>query len=407
MLRSMFSGVSGLRAHQMQMDVIGNNISNVNTVGYKSSRVTFQEIFSQTLKPSSAPAANGMRGGTNAQQVGLGVSVGSIDVLHNRTGVQRTDKVTDLSIEGDGFFVVSDGTNSFYTRAGNFDVDRAGNMVAPGGLKVLGWKPDEDVSAPPKAINVANLSMPPAATKGMNFSGNLDVNSDNYEYTVTVFDSLGREHKLKYEFKKTATPNEWEYTVTTDDAINIEISNASGKFKFKNDGKYDTTASLGDVGLTFKGKYAGTESITLKQDFSNMTQNGGPTDIKGDQQGGYAAGVIDSISIDANGYIIGLYTNGQSQLEWKIAMGKFTNPAGLTKIGNNMFQRSSNSGEPSLDMAGVAGRGVINPGTLEMSNVDLAKEFTDMIVAQRGFQANSRIITTSDELLQELVNLKR
>ncbi len=406
-MRSMFSGVSGLRAHQMQMDVIGNNISNVNTVGYKASRVTFQEIYSQTLKSATGPTI-GARGGSNPHQVGLGVSVGTIDVLHTRTGAQRTDKATDLSIEGDGFFVVSDGVSNFYTRAGNFDVDRLGNLVAPGGLKVMGWEKDEPTSAAPKPINLSGLSMPAKQTESLTFNGNLsaDSNVGNEEYyTISIFDSLGREHKLELEFEKTAT-NQWNWAVKKMEGdTRIGDVTGSGTLEFNSDGTIKSISN-DKITITFTENEANNMGDVMI-DFSKLTQSAGKTHLKGEQIGGYTAGVIESISIDSNGVITGLYTNGQSQEEWRIAMAHFTNPAGLTKLGNNLFQKSTNSGEADYGVAGTGGRGVLNPGSLEMSNVDLAKEFTDMIIAQRGFQANSRIITTSDEMLQELVNLKR
>lgn len=404
MMRSMFSGVSGLRAHQLQMDVIGNNISNVNTVGYKSSRVTFQEVYSQTLKSATGPAAGG-RGGSNPQQVGLGVAVGTIDVLHTRSGAQRTDKATDLSIEGDGFFVVSDGVSNFYTRAGNFDVDRLGNLTAPGGLTVLGWQAGEPTSVAPRAINLAGLSMPARQTGELTFNGNLNADNqigDIENYTISLFDSLGREHKLELEFTKTGV-NSWSLDILEGATYNLGDFSPR-EITFNDDGSI-AQGSIGDVSLTFDGGAAPMNNVII--DFTKLTQSAGKTHIKGQQLGGYTAGVIESISIDSNGVVTGLYTNGQAQEEWRIAMAHFTNPAGLVKLGGNLFQQTTNSGEVDLGLAGDGGRGVLNPGSLEMSNVDLAKEFTDMIIAQRGFQANSRIITTSDELLQELVNLKR
>ncbi|MBE3101381.1 MAG: flagellar hook-basal body complex protein, partial [Firmicutes bacterium] len=214
MLRSMFSGVSGLRVHQTRMDVIANNIANVNTTAFKSSRVNFQEIYSQTLKSASSPANGGGRGGTNPSQVGLGISIASIDVLHMNGSAQRTDKATDLAIEGDGFFTVSDGSNQYYTRAGNFDMDRSGSLVTSGGLKLMGWLNDPitqqvETTGEPKEINLANLVLPPKATSSITFEGNLDNraldgNGDIVPYTVSVFDAKGTEHKLTYTFTKTA-----------------------------------------------------------------------------------------------------------------------------------------------------------------------------------------------------------
>lgn len=406
MMRSMFSGVSGLKVHQQQMDVIGNNISNVNTVGYKASRVTFQEVYSQTIK--SATGSTATRGGTNPTQVGLGVSLGTIDVLHTRSGAQRTDKATDLSIEGEGFFVVSDGESNYYTRAGNFDIDRLGNLVTSNGLTVMGWQRNEPTSTAPKAINLSGLSMPAKQTDSLTFNGNLsaDTKDDDIEnYTISFFDSLGREHKLELIFQKTETPNRWTLTLDAPEGsrYRIETGATPNIIEFDDNGIINTGLT-GQVSVSIDGI---STPMNIDLDFAKLTQSAGNTNLKGEQIGGYTAGTIESISIDSNGVITGLYTNGQSQEEWRIAMAYFTNPAGLTKLGNNLFQKSTNSGEADLGVAGEGGLGVLNPGSLEMSNVDLAEEFTNMIIAQRGFQANSRIITTSDEMLQELVNLKR
>ena len=226
MLRSMYSGISGLRVHQTKLDVIGNNIANVNTVGYKASRTVFQEVYSQTLKAAAAPTTDGNRGGTNPQQVGLGVSVAAIDVLHTSSGVQRTDKATDLAIEGDGFFVVADGDTRYYTRAGNFDISPNGYLVSASGLKVQGWtQKDENgeimVSSSPDSLTDirldSNMHMPANPTSYIEFAGNLDSRAevgDTVKYTATVIDSLGNEHSIILEFEK-RNNNSWDLSITS------------------------------------------------------------------------------------------------------------------------------------------------------------------------------------------------
>ncbi len=270
MLRSLYSGVSGLKNHQIRMDVIGNNIANVNTTGYKSSRVIFSDIYSQTLQPASAGTAT--TGGTNPKQVGLGVTIASIDVLHTRTGSQYTGNALDVSIEGDGFFVINDGTNNFFTRAGNFKTDDDNYLVTSSGMRLQA------------------MATPPAT---------------------------------------------------------------------------------------------GTVDIQIPAGYFN-------------------------ISIDKTGAIIGINsaTNAKETIG-QICIAKFNNQEALEKVGESLYRESANSGAPAYANPGTAGAAYLNPGALEMSNVDLAQEFTDMIITQRGFQANSRIITTSDQLLEELVNLKR
>ncbi|HPZ52634.1 MAG TPA: flagellar hook-basal body complex protein [Clostridia bacterium] len=272
MMRSMFSAVSGLKNHQVKMDVIGNNIANVNTVAYKSGRVTFQDIFNQTLKPASGADVN--LGGINPQQVGLGVSIGTIDTMFTSAGAQRTDYALDLSIEGDGFFVVQNGAGeTFYTRAGNFRLDDQGNLVNANGMFVL------DVDG--NAINLGGVQ-------------------------------------------------------------------------------------------------------------------------------------YHDISIDYMGRMMGIPSGSStSQVIAVLGIATFTNTSGLQKAGNNTYIETTSSGSPLpgstsvYKQAGFDGAGALNPGTLEMSNVDLSNEFTDMIITQRGYQANARVITVADSLLEELVNLKR
>jgi flagellar hook protein FlgE len=444
MLRSMFSGVSGLRSHQTKMDVIGNNIANVNTVGFKASRVTFQEVYNQTLKAASAPTSATGRGGTNAHSIGLGVSVASIDVFHTQGGAQRTDKATDLSLDGDGFFILSDGTRNYYTRAGNFIEDPHGYLVAANGLKVQGWtNRDSDgnivTTGPTREINLANLSMSPQVSSRIRFEGNLNsrlADDGIVEYTTSIIDNLGEEHSIKLIFSRVTreildpdgnpiieiVPNQWNlviepanndskiltsplYDTKDADARPIEFD-GNGKLVYPLDGitipliefsnGSDPIMLVDDVG-----------GLTIEFDPEKMTQNDSESTFKIAESDGYKYGTLTNITIDSMGRIIGIYSNGMSRIDAILAISRFNNPAGLLKLGDNLFEISANSGDPIIGQAGIDGRALINPGALEMSNVDLATEFTDMIITQRGFQANSRIITTSDEILQELVNLKR
>lgn len=419
MMRSLYSGISGLRVHQTQMDVIGNNIANVNTVAFKASRVTFQEILNQTIKNASGPSQVGGRGGTNPQQIGLGVSVGSIDVLHTSTGVQRTDRATDLAIDGEGFFMVSDGENVYYTRAGNFDIDVNGDLVYPGGLKVLGWntlvtdpttgQQYVDTAGAPGPINLLNLSMPAKATDMIEFEGNLDAGlavGETVQYSFAVFDSLGNEHKLNIVFQKN-NPNNWTWRIEAPTGSGINVTGSQGTLQFDENGKLDMDSSTIPTDITINPNTGAAQiNLNIEFDGTKFTQYANSTTVNATANG-YTSGILNSISIDSEGRVIGYYTNGQSREDAVLAIATFTNPAGLNKVGNNLYQHSTNSGYPLYGRAGVGGRGTIIAGALEMSNVDLAKEFTDMIVAQRGFQANSRIITVADEMLQELVNLKR
>lgn len=269
MMRAIYSGVTGLRNHQIRMDVIGNNIANINTAGFKTSRVVFEDLYSQTIKPAAAPGND--LGGTNPRQVGLGMTIATIDIMHTRTSSQYTGVPFDLSIEGDGFFVVRDGNQEYYTRAGNFYTDGDNNLVNGNGLIVQSYNSVTKTRA--------DIKIP-----------------DNY----------------------------------------------------------------------------------------------------------------NSISIDRNGNILGINdATGVKEVIGQICIANFNNQNALEKVGQNLYQANLNTGNPKICNPGENGTALLNAGSLEMSNVDLASEFTDMIITQRGFQANSRIITTTDQMLEELVNLKR
>lgn len=434
MMRSMFSGVSGLRAHQTRMDVIGNNVANVNTVGFKSGRVTFQEIFNQTLRGAGAPDATTGRGGTNPMQVGLGISVGSIDTIMTRGSVQRTDNPTDLSIEGDGFFIVRGGSSDTYrfTRAGNFGIDKLGNLVAGNGMNVYGWQKytrntdgsyefDTEQSIEPINLyaddhNNNKRIIAAKATTTAVMAGNLDASKEattdanvvHCTVPITIYDALGNEFKLNINFRKNdvnGTTTTWAWEIP--DGSNYSVANNSGVIKFDAEGKIDPADALPTkIEITPNG--TGSDKFEVQLDLRKVSMYNADSSVKPSNVDGYPTGSLVTFNIGSDGILTGIYSNGQQQPLGMVALAGFDNPAGLQKVGDNMFIPTTNSGDfKKPAKAGSDGVGTLNPGTLEMSNVDLSKEFTDMIVTQRGFQANSRIITTSDEMLQELVNLKR
>ncbi len=463
-MRSMFSGVSGLRVHQNKMDVIGNNIANVNTVGYKKGQMTFQEVFSQVIRGASAP--QGGKGGTNPQQVGLGVNIGSINTIHTKGPAQRTDNPTDLMIDGEGFFVVSDDTNfqnRFYTRAGNFSLDRDGNLVTPDGFKVLGYQVDGKGEITDQIGGIVvnrSETVPPSATTKMNIRGNLDARiaeGEKYTTDTVIHDSLGNSYIVRYKFTKGAKDDEknTKWTMSVDRIIEQSTGNyvkcdGEDKVNFGDNNSvnllFDANGKLIKIGehdiqddkeandkikvlLNLKEiafnkdvndedindaiKPAGNFSEITVFDFSNkdnllkLTQYANDMDAKPYTKDGNTSGVLNGFAIDASGVVEGIFTNEERKNLGQIMLAKFDNSMGLQKLGNNFFIDTRNSGEPQLGKADNSGYGAIAPGTLEMSNVDLSMEFTEMITTQRGFQANSRIITTSDEMLQELVNMKR
>jgi flagellar hook protein FlgE len=432
MMRSMFSGVSGLRAHQTKMDVIGNNISNVNTVAFKSGRVTFEEVFSQTMRGAGAPDSATGRGGTNPMQVGLGIGVSSVDTFMTNGSVQRTDNPTDLAIEGDGFFIVKGGSaDTFhFTRAGNFGIDRAGNLVTSSGLNVYGWQaytrePDgtytfntenelEPLNLYADNTNNNKKLIAAKATTSAGLSGNLDASNpviatpdkDNIQFSIpmTVFDSLGNSYTINVNMWKTEVTggkSTWQWQIGTDDP-----PTAKGELTFNSQGILESGNSA-DITIELP-ESVGAEDIEMKLDFSKLTMYAADSSAKAVNVDGYTTGSLVNFSIGSDGVITGIYSNGQQQPLGLIALASFENPAGLEKSGDNLYTPTTNSGDFKKGVKpGSEGVGTLNPGTLEMSNVDLSSEFTEMIVTQRGFQANSRIITTSDEMLQELVNLKR
>ncbi|NPV92045.1 MAG: flagellar hook protein FlgE [Firmicutes bacterium] len=410
MMRSLYAGVTGLRNHQTRLDVIGSNIANVNTVGYKKSRVTFRDALYQNLRGASSPQGN--RGGTNPQQIGLGMNLSTVDVIHDGSSSQSTGKTTDLCIQQGGYFIVNDGGRNFFTRAGNFDFDQTGNFVnLANGYQVMGYLANAN-----GVINYDNLvplskanysTVPPRATTSAVINGNFDaeipITAPGNTKTVTksVFDSLGYEHTLNVTYTHTAV-NAWTVSYALDGTAGAATANIT----FDPDGTL-AAASPTTLAVSSAITTGATTPLALTVDFADITQYESETTAAIASQDGYEPGDMRSFTIDVTGTIMGSYSNGISQNIGQVATATFQNPAGLLQVGENMFQFSNNSGDPQIGAPGTGSRGTIIPGSLEMSNVDLSSEFTDMIVTQRGFQANSRIITTSDEMLQELVNLKR
>lgn len=476
MMMSMFSSVSGLKAHQTRMDVIGNNIANVNTVGFKGSRATFQEIFSQTLNGSGAPDSTTGRGGTNPMQIGLGMNIDAIDTMMSRGSVQRTDSPTDLSIEGEGFFVVRNGAEGAYTftRAGNFTIDKVGNLVTSDGANVYGWMKytlDEDgyefdMQEPIKALNLYddeyNLNkriIAAQVTTAATLAGNLNasetpvsgnsttpvgtgalgalgqdavdstgaagadgipdngVTNEDPHFTVplTVYDTLGNDYKVNIKLWKNfvdtsgaSAESSWYWTV---DGGDNSTAAASGFLKFDARGKLitDDTAFPPTVDVTLTpDSSVGTDPFTFSMNLTKLSMYADDSSVSPQTVDGYPPGTLTTFSIGADGILTGVYDNGRQQPLGLVSLATFANPAGLAKVGSNLFAATSNSGDFTFGTKpGNDGAGTISPGTLEMSNVDLAKQFTEMIITQRGFQANSRVMTTSDEILQEMANLKR
>jgi flagellar hook protein FlgE len=407
----MFSAVSGLRAHQTKMDVTGNNIANVNTVGYKGSQTVFQDTLSQVVRAGGAPAAD--RGGTNPAQVGLGVKLAAATTNWTQGATQTTGRSTDFMIEGDGFFVTRAGTESLYTRAGSFDFDGDGRLVTPNGGILQGWMANAAGVVNTNGA-VGDLSVPygqivaPKQTTTGALGGNLPAGAatgTTFQTGVTMFDSQGVEQKVFYNFTKAAAANTWTLDIKHADGTSL-VTGATVAFNAA--GALTTPAAPGTL-AAFTPPAATYPSWTgpVTIDVSKLTQFGGASTVTATDQNGYELGSLQSFQLGNDGTITGVYSNGLRQPIGQLALASFSNPSGLEKAGSSTFRVGVNSGEAAVGLACVGGRGVLNSGALEMSNVDLAEEFTGLIVAQRGFQANSRVITASDEILQDLVNLKR
>lgn len=431
MMRSLFSGVSGLRNHQVRMDVIGNNIANVNTVAFKAGRVTFKEGFAQLLQGASRPP--GDLGGINPIQVGLGMQIGSVDMMFSQGNLESTGLTTDLAIQGDSFFVVKKGTQNYYTRSGNFQLDARGQLVSPtNGFVVQGKMADNGVFLD----GVQNIVLPVGqktaakATDEATLAGNLDaaapiftgvfdavgradpLNVDSWtESSITVFDSLGSQHDLKLQFWKTAADTwSWQIDGTNLPAGFTPPNSTPQTLTFDTAGLLTTAAPTSPPVITFTPPGAAQVSITLELGIgtvNGLTSFAGTNTAVLKDQDGYEAGQLQNFSIDRTGLITGAFTNGTNVVLAQIVLADFNNPGGLLRVGDNMYAISGNSGGAVLGYALEGVQSTMTSGALEMSNVDLAQEFTNMIVTQRGFQANSRVITSSDEMLQELVNLKR
>ncbi len=442
MMRSLFSGVSGLKNHQTRMDVIGNNISNVNTTGFKSSRVNFTDMLSQTLSGASTPQDT--IGGTNPKQIGLGSSVGAIDMIFTNGSVQSTGLNTDLALSSTNALFILDksgsGNNLVYTRNGDFQFDAEGNYVQAGnGYFVQGWMAEDgkiDTGAKVGVIQIpSGKQMKAKMTSKVNFSNNLDAATPTPPsstepggkcvITTTVYSALGDPITITMVATRGAITQEsgdnisnWtlsDYSATTTDAegktVPVTISAKKDvPLKFDGYGKLASDAEVADViSLTYATSTGAHQTQTISMNFKELTQytTGTGSTVSATRADGNASGTLQSISIDKTGTITGTYTNGEKQAEAQVALMRFNNPGGLTKVGDSLYEDSNNAGRDESPKTATALGATITPAALEMSNVDIANEFTDMIVTQRGFQGNSKIITVSDEMLETLINMKR
>lgn len=417
MLQAMLAGVASIKAQQSRMTVIGNNLANVNTTAYKGSRVTFQDMLAQTVRGASRPTANS--GGTNAIQYGLGVLVGGTDINSEQGSLNATNRQTDFAIQGNGFFQVSNGDKVDYTRDGAFDLDANGDIVHRAtGERLLGWTANPALGTvdtnqpigPASSLRVPIGSRTAVqATTDVVWSGNLDsrefsnAGTASTTATVRVFDSLGAQHDVDLTITESATPNEWTWTVG---GTNGDTVTGTGTLVFDPATGLLTSGSPGTITVTPPAT-SGVAPFDINLNLDDVTQLSTDMQIQASSQNGYAPGSLSSFSVNPDGTIVGLYTNGLTRNLGQVAMAIFPNANGLEREGNNLWRATDNSGVPVVGTAMTGGRGQISAGYLEQSNVDISNEFTDLIVTQRGFQANTKIVTTVDEMLQDVIAMKR
>src|SRR5262247_2169754 len=435
---TLYTGVSGLSAYGNAISVIGNNIANVNTTGFKESRGNFSDVLNQSSGT----------GGT--LQIGRGVLVSNVSPVFTQGAFQSTSLPGDLAIDGDGFFIVKDPkTNALlYTRNGNFALNRDGKLANPDGLIAQGFNVDSSGNALPlvEDINISGQSFPPKKSANATIQVNLDsasplildpnnpgtikafdpanpVKTSQFSTALTVYDSLGTGHTIDIYFQKTAD-NSWNwFTGTRGNELASQTGTdlvvvGSGTLTFTKDGALDTVTTTfplpGGPGATAKFDFAGgaqpQQTINFNfgtPGFNGTTQFAAPSSTLSQSQDGYGSGVLQNFSIDNQGKVSGLFSNGQALDLKRVALAKFASTAGLKSVGKNLFSETLLSGQPIVASPGNSGTGSLVSGALEISNVDLSSQFVELIRAQQAFQANARVITTGDQLLTETVNLKR
>jgi flagellar hook protein FlgE len=426
-LTSLFTAVSGMNANGTALSVIGDNVANMNTTGFKTSRAAFADILAQQVGEG---------------QIGRGVRMNSVSPTFTQGTFENTANVLDLAVDGEGMFIMEDSSGTYYSRAGQFSIDKDGFVVNPSSQRLQGYLFNQSGTATSGLgdINLSSLNSAPTATTDITIAANLDSresipvaafdvndpnNTSNFSSSITIYDSLGNSHVVDIYFRKSVelpTGNTWQwYTVvgSTDTfSGNTEVQ-ANGTITFNNNGYLDTESpvTFPGGGFNFTGGAAANQTIAFDFGTSITTDGGAGQDGTvqyGSQsatmfqnQDGYSSGALKNIVIDQDGTMTGIFTNGQTRGVAQVALAKFLAPHALTKMGRNLFAESTNSGQPLISIPGTSGTGTVLSNTLEQSNVDLAEEFVKLILHQRGFQANSRMISTSDELMMELVNLKR
>lgn len=425
-LSSMYTGVSGIQANGEALGIISDNIANANTVGFKTSRAEFCDVISKSLK--------GVLGGN---QIGRGTKLNGVTQVFSQGSVTQTDKATDVALSGDGFFVVDTPEGRSYTRNGSFNFNKDGELVNIDGSMVKGFRADDagKITTKLDSIKLDKTVIDAKKTEKVDFSMNLDIRGEilpqgfditkpvetsNYSTGATVFDSAGNAHNLTMYFSKTADNNwKWYAAAKGEDVVGgekgKEVIGATGTLKFTIDGKLDEQ-TVDSSSFAFNKGAQPDQNIkfvfgdAIKEGGTGTkgsTQYGSVSDVFKHTQDGYTAGTVGGLSFNDDGVLAAFYTNGVTKNLAQVAVAKFENNEGLFKAGNNMFKESRTSGSANIGGPGTAGRGRVFAKSVESSTTDIASEFVNLIQMQRAFQANAKTLSSSDELMQEVLNLRR
>jgi len=414
MFTSFSTALSALSAHSTAIDVVGNNLANLNTPGFKTSVVSFHDLVTQSLGA-----------GLGETQVGFGVGRPTTIRQFSQGAIQCSSGALDAAIQGDGFFIVQDNSGALlYTRGGNFQVDKAGNLLTSTGERIQGWT---EINPATGAVitsgAISDITVPIGTLKAPNpstsFSFDMNLNAaaatgENFSTAIEVYDSLGSSHVLTVAFTKTGTANEWDYSITVPDAdLTSAFTPVTGTLTFDSTGKFTSPAStdaMPEVNITGLANGASDMSLTWNLYDSatpRVTQYAQPSSVSANAQNGSPAAQLIRVGLADGGKILAQYSNGEQAVVGQVAMASIRNPESLIAVGNNNYQLSARSALPAIGLPGTGGRGSILGGAVEYSTVDIAKEFTNLIVLQRGYQANTSVVTAVDELSQETINLKR
>ncbi len=414
MFTSFSTALSALGALSTAVDVVGNNLANLNTPGFKSSAVSFHDLVTQSLGA-----------GLGETQVGFGVGRPTTIRQFSQGAIQSSPGSLDAAIQGDGFLVVRDRAGALlYTRGGNLQVDKAGRLLTATSERVQGWNNSAgtvDTNLPVGDIVVPVGSLkPPSATTSVSFDLNLSASGTagppptQFSTSIEVFDSLGGSHVLTVNFARNATPNQWDYSITFPSSdVSSPIAPVTGSLTFDAQGRLTDPAAAGPFpAIAVTGLSNGAADMNVSWSLYNgsvprITQFAQPSAVSANAQDGSPAAQLIRVGLDDGGKLLAQYSDGQQIMVGQLAMAAIRNPESMVAVGNNNFQISARSALPAIGEPGTGGRGTIMGGAIEYSTVDIAREFTNLIVLQRGYQANTRVVTTVDELSQETINLKR